>query len=228
MTDYKSLQAYYENCLSEHGPNNNGVDWGNQADLVTRYHVMSELFKHEKEKVSVLDIGCGPGLYLDFLKGTSDLPEIEYTGIDISDEMVKEARLRHPEATFAQHDFMKAPLEGKKYDYAVINGVFTVKGDIPQADMVTFYHTLLLRVFQATSKGVAVNFMTKYVDWEKDRLFHLAIDDFCEFAVEKLARHIVIRHDYGLWEYTAYVRHNPLSMGNEAERCAIMETIGAS
>lgn len=49
---------------------------------------------------SILDIGCGPGLYLNDLKGNYKL-----FGIDISSDMVKEAKKLVPEATIYCADF---------------------------------------------------------------------------------------------------------------------------
>ena len=51
---------------------------------------------------SILDIGCGPGLYL------KDLHEdYELFGIDISAEMLKEAKKLLPKATLIHNDFLK-------------------------------------------------------------------------------------------------------------------------
>jgi hypothetical protein len=47
--------------------------------------------------------------------------------------------------------------------------------------------------------------LTKQVDWERDDLFHLPVDRLLTFLSREVSRHVVIRHDYGLYEYTAYV-----------------------
>ena len=47
--------------------------------------------------------------------------------------------------------------------------------------------------------------MSKHVDWERDDLFHLPFDDLARWLVASVSRNIVIRADYGLYEYTVYV-----------------------
>jgi hypothetical protein len=47
--------------------------------------------------------------------------------------------------------------------------------------------------------------MSKHVDWEREDLFHLPFDRLTSFLTNRLSRHFVIRHDYGLYEYTTYV-----------------------
>jgi hypothetical protein len=47
--------------------------------------------------------------------------------------------------------------------------------------------------------------MSTHVDWERDDLFHLPIDKLTAFLVKEASRDFIIRHDYKLYEYTAYV-----------------------
>ena len=53
--------------------------------------------------------------------------------------------------------------------------------------------------------GVAFNVMSKLVDWERDDLFHWGFDEMAAAVGGRLSRHIRIRADYGLYEYTVYV-----------------------
>jgi hypothetical protein len=55
------------------------------------------------------------------------------------------------------------------------------------------------------SRGVAFNVMARHVDWMRDDLFHLSLDEMASFACRELSRDFVIRNDYGLYEYTVYV-----------------------
>jgi hypothetical protein len=47
--------------------------------------------------------------------------------------------------------------------------------------------------------------MTKYLDSEREDLFHLPLDTMAAFISRQISRAFVIRHDYGLFEYTVYV-----------------------
>ncbi|RBB95712.1 SAM-dependent methyltransferase, partial [Pseudomonas sp. MWU12-2115] len=52
--------------------------------------------------------------------------------------------------------------------------------------------------------------MSKEVDWERDDLFHVPVTQLTHFLSRELSRHYVVRHDYGLYEYTTFVyrEHN--------------------
>ena len=57
--------------------------------------------------------------------------------------------------------------------------------------------------------GVAFNVITKQVDWERDDVFHLPVDDLLTFLAHRVSRHVHIRHDYGPYEYKVYVYREP-------------------
>ena len=54
-------------------------------------------------------------------------------------------------------------------------------------------------------KGMAVNVMSKSVDWERNDLFHLDKTEFAAFINKDLSPHLKFYLDYGLYEYTAYI-----------------------
>tara|TARA_R110000787_G_scaffold23798_2_gene67870 strand:+ start:2181 stop:2720 length:540 start_codon:yes stop_codon:yes gene_type:complete len=75
----------------------------------------------ELESKSVLDIGCFDGTLLGALikrkwKGN-------YQGIDISEDMIRQAKALYPEYTFLQGNVMDIP-EHLDYDIVIIGGVF--------------------------------------------------------------------------------------------------------
>ena len=92
-----------------------------------------------------------------------------------------------------------------RFEYVVLNGVFTYRLDISYERMLAYWQNLLLQVFPLARKGLAFNVMSTAVDWERDDLFHLPIEVVTTFVTERLSRRFVIRHDYPLYEYTTYV-----------------------
>lgn len=47
--------------------------------------------------------------------------------------------------------------------------------------------------------------MSKDVDWEREDLFHLSLDELSNFLTKEVSRNFIIRNDYGLYEYTTYL-----------------------
>ena len=97
-----------------------------------------------------------------------------------------------------------------------MNGIFNYRGALSQDDMFEYLRTLIRRVSEKAAIGLAFNVMTKQVDWERDDLFHLPVDRLLTFLSREVSRHVVIRHDYGLYQYTAYVYR---IHDSGAERC---------
>ena len=70
---------------------------------------------------------------------------------------------------------------------------------------------MLKKVFPLAKRGIAFNVMSKQVDWERNDLFHLSLDEMSSFVTKHLSRHFVVRNDYGLYEYTVYLYHEPVT-----------------
>lgn len=73
---------------------------------------------HLSKGSRVLDVGCGPGLYL---KDFND--SLELSGIDISKVMVDIARKEVPAATIIDDDFLKHDWNGQQFDLIYSIGV---------------------------------------------------------------------------------------------------------
>jgi hypothetical protein len=94
-----------------------------------------------------------------------------------------------------------------RFDYAVLNGVFTEKLELSYDEMFDFMSRTVARVFSLVEVGIAFNVMSKHVDWERNDLFHVPFDEMAAFLIAHVTRNIVLRADYGLYEYTAYAYH---------------------
>lgn len=208
---YLQLVAHYERCLAQFGDTHRGVDWPNPQDVRTRYQVMLELMPAalRGRHVSLLDFGCGAAHLCEYLdeRGWS---WIDYAGLDLSPQFVALARHKFPERRFYQGDLLAAVEPAlPHFDYIVLNGVLTEKRELSFDEMWDYTRALLVAVFAKARAGIAFNVMSKQVDWERADLFHLSFDTLAEFLQRELSRHFVLRKDYGLYEYTAYVYHEP-------------------
>ena len=81
-----------------------------------------------------------------------------------------------------------------------MNGVFTEKLDLSYEDMWSFFVRMVEKAYSCCDKGVAFNLMSKDVDWERDDLFHVSLDQISSWLTGNLTRNFVIRYDYGLYE----------------------------
>ncbi|OGZ26637.1 MAG: hypothetical protein A2365_01235 [Candidatus Nealsonbacteria bacterium RIFOXYB1_FULL_40_15] len=69
-------------------------------------------YNYLKENESVLDSGCGNGRYYELFREKN----INYVGIDNSEELIKIAKEKHPEADFRIGDSLSLPFEDSSFD----------------------------------------------------------------------------------------------------------------
>ncbi len=195
-----------------------------------RYSIMCDLFKCREENdatITLLYIGCGPGFFSDYLRSHKGLT-IDYRGIDISPAMIDAAHKLYPGETFEVRDILENPVDDESVDYAVLNGVLTVKSDNSNDEMIAFAQNMVANAFSCVRKGLAVNFMSEHVDWKRDDLFHFPLDEAAAFFKQSVTKNVVFRLDYGLWEYTAYLYRNPVEFAPDSVAQAMTSRLNGS
>lgn len=202
--NYTEIVDHYENCLLQHGDSHLGVDWPNKEDAMKRYQVMLGIVRDINVHNSVLDFGCGTAHLLEYIL-ENKINNIEYSGLDISPLFVQKASEKFPKTTFYQTDILEDGNDLPLFDYLILNGVFTEKRNLTQDEMWSYFSEMITKVFEKCKKGIAFNVMSKNVDWERDDLFHVSLDELTKFLCKNLSRHFIIRNDYGLYEYTVYL-----------------------
>ncbi|MGN6085438.1 class I SAM-dependent methyltransferase [Trinickia sp.] len=201
---YHSLIRHYEDCLARHGDTHRGVDWPNAADAAKRYRVMLDVIKPGHGECTLLDFGCGASHLYQYMLDAG-VSGIRYAGLDASPAFCELSRGKYPHNEYTCLDVLKQPEQLGEFDYVVMNGVFTEKREMSYDAMWDYFRGMLRVVFGKARRGIAFNVMSKEVDWERDDLFHVPLTELTHFLARELSRHYVVRHDYGLYEYTTYV-----------------------
>lgn len=209
-TPQEYIAARCEEDLRRYGDSPHGVGYtGSEADQQQRYAVMLDIVREDDELVHVLDLGCGLAHMLDHIERNPARQHIRYSGLDISEAYLMQARRRHPEADLSLRDVLKNDDDLPEYDYVLLNSIFNWRGELPWPEMFEYWQRMLIVAFGHARRGLAFNVMSKIVEWERDDLFHLAFDAMASFVASRLSRHFVVRHDYPGWEYTTYVYRQP-------------------
>ena len=203
------IVRHYEQCLKTHGVSPRGVDWPDGAGLATRFGVMLELLPNLREPLVLLDLGCGPGLLLDYLAAVNQSGNVHYQGVDLSPIMIEAARSRWPQHQFECRDILKTPLPDQSVDLVIMNGVLTERVSLSVEAMTALAQSLVAAAFRAARVGIAFNVMNTHVDWQRDDLFHWSFDALAAFLKRDVSRHYEFRANYGLYEYTCFVRRQP-------------------
>lgn len=202
---YLELVRHYEACLARHGDTHLGVDWPNQPDAERRYRIMLDIVRQRATppRPTLLDVGCGAGHLLEHARRNG--PDVRYTGIDLSARFIELCRGKFPGETFLLLDLLQSPPGDLRADFVVANGLFTEKRSLSWDAMWEFARDMIRGLYRLAGTGLAFNVMSSHVDWQRDDLFHLPGDVLAAFLRAEVSRHYVLRADYGLHEYTAYV-----------------------
>lgn len=203
---YLSIVASCEGDIDKYGDNYLGAGWTKKSEYAdVRYAVMLDVMKgFNGDKISLLDFGCGTSRLYEYIL-RNELDNVAYSGLDLSERLLKLASSKFPTVRYYHTDILENPKGIPEFDYIILNGVFNARCDLSFAEMLLYFRGVVRNAFQRARTAIAFNVMSKYVDWEREDLFHLAFDDVGSFVTKELSKRFTIRHDYGLYEYTVYV-----------------------
>jgi len=201
---------YYASKLEAHGSTPQGVDWNGIESHERRHRQFLRLFEGNPD-ASVLDLGCGFGDFLRFLRAAGHRGR--FVGYDIAPTMIQMARELYGENV--DHQWRVGAEPAEIADFAIASGIFNVKGDVPNET----WHRYVLRTIDVIARagrlGFAFNVLSLSSDPDRRRL-NLYYADPVEMLVHCLAqygRSVALLQDYGLYEFTIVVRH--ATTGNE-------------
>lgn len=203
-TILRDVSRYYAGRLAEHGPNPRGVDWNGEDSQRLRHAQFLRLFAHEPA-ASVLDLGCGYGDFLDFLRASGHVGG--YVGWDVAAEMIAAARTKHGEGGAAAWHVGAVP--DAPQDYAIASGVLNVKGSVPEAEWAGYVESVIETLARSGRRGFGFNALSLSSDPEKRRpnLHYADPAGLLRHCLARYGRHVALLQDCGLWEFTLLVRH---------------------
>lgn len=201
--DLTKIADYYGTALAAHGTSAKGVDWNGEASQILRFAQLCKLFPDSID-FSVNDLGCGYGAFRDYLDTHTSCTK--YTGIDISDAMIRAARQRFSGRDDAEFIIGYEPTS--QADYTLASGLFNVRLNHKAAD----WHDYLLKTLDCmhanSSHGFAFNCLTSYSDADRMRgdLHYANPCELFDICKRRYSRNVALLHDYGLFEFTILVR----------------------
>jgi SAM-dependent methyltransferase len=198
------VAAYYTARLAEHGATPRGVDWNGIESQELRHRQFLHLLNGVPD-ASVLDIGCGYGDFLRFLRGNGH--QGAYTGYDVVPDMVAEAVRLHGEGDDRAWRVGARPVEVA--DFAVASGIFNVKGDVADDVWARYVDETIDVLAGAGRRGFAFNILSLSSDPERRRpnLYYADPVAMLSNCLRRFGRSVALLQDYGLYEFTVIVRH---------------------
>ncbi|MBT6121521.1 class I SAM-dependent methyltransferase [bacterium] len=182
------------------GPTVEALGWTTQEGQYARFNVFTQMARLSGH--SILDVGCGFADFLKFLnerKWTGD-----YSGIDLTPEMIDECNLRFPNASFYCDDFIKQYTTMKKmYDYTVCSGVISHK--VPYQWL--FFDRLVEGLFKVSKKGFAFNALSSFAPphMMHKKSYHYYDPKAVEKRLKKITSNFRFKMNYLPHDFTVFV-----------------------
>ena len=197
INSYKDIKTCYNDRYEKFGYDVRTIGWGSAESQMLRFKVLSDIA--DLRGKTICDVGCGFGdLYSYLIKRFG---HVNYIGFDLSDKLIAEAMTRYPEANFETKDILQDSPD-MDIDYVLCSGALNLKINEHEK----YVEQMLVRMFELGKRGVAVNFLSSYVDYSLDKDFHFSPESAFKLG-KRITNFVSLRHDYPLYEFTLYLYH---------------------
>lgn len=195
----KHLIELHRDSLALHGCTAEALHWASRGRQKVRFKVLAGIGLASGD--SLLDVGCGFADMLDWLH--SHRLEVDYTGVDLSPDIIAHAARRHPDAKLLCGDLFDFPFEAESFDWVVLSGTLNWQ----LHDDGAYALRVIARMFALCRFGVAFN-MLDVRNREMHELHELvafdphAMLDLCT----RITPDCICRTDYLENDFTIYMR----------------------
>ena len=191
----------YTDLLRTHGDSHKALNWRSEEAQRTRFMILAEIGIAETS--SVLDVGCGIGDFLAYLRSRGYRGA--YCGIDLASAMVGRAKERFPDASFNVANLLddQCGTDGD-FDFVVASGIFYRRSEEP----FLYLSLIVRRMFDLCRVGTAFNSLSTYADQPGQqgefRADPLEVLDACR----RMTPFVALCHDYHLGDFSIYMRRS--------------------
>lgn len=200
----ESQEKIYRELYEKHKGTPMAVSSESWNHKLKRFELISNIFKDEYDVFTVHDVGMGVADFGKYIRTCLPDKQVEYSGTEILDEYVTEARKEFPDAVFYNRDLAEQSFSDR-YDYLVLSGVFHQRRDNSIRDWEKFAQSILKNAFEMCNKGIAFNFISPFVDFYQTQVYYCNLPKLLNFINDDLSRFFEIKHNYALYEFTVYV-----------------------
>jgi len=184
--------------LARHGYASKALFWESRGVQKIRFKALAGIGIQAGD--SVLDVGCGFGDLKGFLQGQGSA--VDYTGIDLSPEIVAKAAELFPDATILAGELFDFDWPAQAYDWVLLSGTLNWQLD----DGGDYARRVIRRMFELCRKGVAFNMLnSRHPDMQAMAEF-VAFDPDATLAYcRQITPECRCRTDYLANDFTIYL-----------------------
>jgi len=185
----REVADYYDNLVKKHGISYKSVNASSQEALDVRHKALAEVT--DLEGKSILDVGCGQANIYTYLKDR--VKGFTYTGIDVSGEMIRTARVIYPNLDLIHTDLCDFDTD-RKWDIVLSQGIFYKLPTHNSTEKIAEIITRMIRLSNEVVAFMAISTMPYGESTEELRLDPLSTLGF----LYRFTPYVQMRGDYRL------------------------------
>ncbi|HXH18121.1 MAG TPA: class I SAM-dependent methyltransferase [Chitinophagales bacterium] len=202
MMNLKKIENFYNESFRAHGIDPKSVGWTKPGSQQLRFEKLLDIIEYPEREFTLNELGCGYGELYKYSR-EQGFNLTTYHGYDISKEMIDAA------SEYIGGNgvilYQKQKIESTA-DYTVTSGIFNVKFDTSEEKWTEYVKQTLLNMAAFSSKGIAFNLLTTYVDYKVPHLYYADPSEYFEFCKKNISKYVNLIHDYELFEWTIHVK----------------------
>lgn len=147
----RDIENYYLPRIHSHNEDHLKLGWESKDAQFKRFSVLLPLLH---DNIRLLDAGCGLGNLIDFIESSGI--HVKYTGIDILDSFINEARSKRPDTDFHHADiFSVKHFADAEFDLVYSSGIFNIDSGVNEKVLID----ALIEFDRLSSKYIVFNLL---------------------------------------------------------------------
>ncbi len=197
------IEDYYREKFEQFGYNEKSLGWSKNKQEI-RFHNLCRFF--DTTNKSLLDIGCGFGDLLKYLKANNIHPK-EYTGIDLMPQFIKVAKQEHQEDqyNFINTDFNEFYSERKEFDLIIASGIFGFKIKESEDENYQYVEEIIKKSFDISKEGISFDFVSDKVDYKASETDFYADPAKILNIAYKFSRNVILNNSSMPFEFNIII-----------------------
>ena len=199
-------RQFYESHVRRFGYGYKALGFGRRSSQEKRFGALAAI--GDFDGATVLDVGCGFGDFLAWLRARGAQPR--YTGLDLTASMIERCRKRfnggssEGSARFVVGDALTWDADGE-YDYVIASGIFGYHAKDTRARI----RPTLERLFAIAGIGLAVNFLSGCAPARSPGRLYVHPADVLQYAL-RLTPAVRLDHTYMPNDFTLSLYKKPV------------------
>jgi len=190
----REIAATFNSRFEAYGPKPEASLWFNKSRQLARFSKLTEAIvsRVSNNEVTIGDVGCGYGAFLDYLAKHNSEIRFKYYGYDIADRVIAycSKNLQTANATFWHRS-----RPTRKADFHVMSGTYNYTPNMGVGSWRSYMRDEIKYIFSATNKCIVFNLMLAdkaYIS--KSSIFYEEMEHFLSFCRKELGETTILEH----------------------------------